>query len=56
MNTFQLGNTKELLEPEELESWEATDFGDVLPCFEKSEQENELIWNDIFGWYTGSFH
>ncbi len=56
MNTFQLSNTKKLIEPEELEYWEATDFDDVLPHFEASEQENELIWNDISEWDTYSFH
>lgn len=56
MNTIQLRNPKELLEPEELESWETKDFDDVLPRFEVTEQENDLIWNDISGWYTDSFH
>jgi len=59
MNTFQLSNTKELLEPEELEYWETNDFDDFLPHFEASEQENELVWNDISGWDgwdAGSFH
>ena len=56
MNTFQLNNPKELLEPEELESWKATDFDDVLPSFEALELENELIWNDSSEWNTGGFH
>lgn len=56
MNNLQLCNLKELLEPEELESWETKDFDDLLLHVEASEQKNEIIWNDISGLYMGSFH
>ena len=49
MNTFQLNKPKEQLEPAELESWELTDFGDVLQRSEGSTLENELTWNNNFG-------
>lgn len=48
MNTFQLNNLmnnpKEQLEPTELESWELTDFDDVLQSSEISTLESETIW------------
>ncbi len=56
MNTFQMRNPNEPLEPEELESWAPNDFDDVLPRFEASELENELIWIDSFGWQVGGSH
>ena len=56
MNTFQLNNLTELVETEELETWQTKDFGDVLTLFEGTEQENELTWNINFGWTVDKFH
>jgi len=56
MNTFQLRNPNRQLEPEELESWEAKDFDDVLESFVESEQEMELTWNDSLRWHAAQFH
>ena len=56
MNTFQLRNPNEQLEPEELESWESRDFDDVLEGLVESEQQMELSWNNGFGWHAGQIH
>ena len=56
MNTIQLNNLIEQLEPEELESWEPKDFDDVLQGFGASELETELIWNNSLGYHAGLFH
>jgi len=43
MDTNQMRNPNEPLEPEELESWTPNDFDDLFSDFEASEIENELI-------------
>ena len=51
MNKFQLRKLNELLEPEEIESWELEDFDDVLQGYEVSELEYEFTCTDSFGFH-----
>jgi len=45
MNTSQLSNTKQLIEPEELEFWELMDFDDVVHSIDEPTVENDFIYN-----------